>query len=96
MEDSRLNGTHGKTQDLSSFLRCHPPTYSLSALPTTAVGAAVDVKNLARDLPRVSQIENGIDDVVDLGDASHRLQRAEMVFSRLLKNRAEPAISVLV
>jgi hypothetical protein len=28
------------------------------------VRAAVDVQNLARDLPRVSQIQNGVDDVI--------------------------------
>src|ERR1700722_8677054 len=55
-----------------------PPTYSFSALPTTAVRAAVDVQNLARDLPRVSQIQNGVDDVAYLSDASHRLQRTEI------------------
>ena len=52
-----------------------------SPLPTIAVRAADDVKNLTRNLPRVSQVENGIGNVADFNDTSRRV---EMVFRVLL------------
>ena len=55
------------------------PSLSLSPISTTG-----DVQHLACDLTCLSQIQNGVEDIVYLDDISKRLQRAAMLLGALL------------
>src|SRR5258706_15651121 len=53
-------------------------------LPPTRVRSTVDVEYLPGDLACVREVDNGVNDITDARDLSHRLQGPEKLFRIIL------------